>query len=998
MSRARASLFDGPAPRVFSIDAGRPFARDLAAALRASCGDDPLALSAALIFVPTRRAVRVLMDAFVETAPAGRASLLPSIRALGDVDEDELALDAPEGLDDADLLPAISPLERRLALARLVAAAERAFSGQENWPAALAAAGELGRLLDSFHAEEIPLDRLKDAAPEAHAAHWARALDFLAIVSKAWPAHLAEQGLMDPAERRARLIALETGRLAAAAPAAPVIVAGTTGSAPAVARLMRTVAGLPRGAVVLPGLDAALAADAKAWDAVDDPHPQMGLKAALSEIGVAADAVSRLPGAAAPSPRSALLSLALRPADATDDWRERVNEATARDPAFAAARDGLALIEAESEEAEAGAVAILMREALETPGRTAMLVTPDRHLGRRVAAKMRRWGVSVDDSAGVPFANSPCGTFLRLVAGWLAAPSDPAALLSLARHPLAGFGLEGKARRAAAAAIDLALRGVAPGPGLDGLERKLAAGRDRWESAAAPLMAALKNAVARWPAGRAPFAAFLDAHLAAAEALAATDAEPGAARLWRGEDGETGAALLTSLRAMAAIAEPVEESDYPQGFMQLLAGASVRRRAPAHPRLSILGPLEARLVSADLVILGGLNEGVWPQDAAVDPFLSRDMRARVGLPSPERRQGLAAHDFAQLAAAPSVALTRARMTGGAPARPSRWIVRLKNILAGADALDAVDETARFSRWLIDLDRPGAVTPVGAPAPRPPLDARPRRLAVTRFEKLMRDPYGIYARHVLGLEALGDHGAPAGAADLGNLLHRTFERFVETGAGPDPAGARARLAALLAEEAAAYGLDGAMGAYWRTRLDAALDWFLAFDAERRAAGDPAVIEGKGERAFDVAGRPFTLYAYADRIDRLKDGRAHLIDYKSGGLPTLDQMKAAFKPQLPLTALIVEAGGFEALGPAAVAGFGYVKSLNRKGTADDYSGAEGADARAMIRQAREGFEKLVAHFDDPSTPYLSQPRPQYADDWGDYDRLARRREWAHERGDE
>ncbi|HXI86920.1 MAG TPA: hypothetical protein VNH64_05645, partial [Parvularculaceae bacterium] len=558
-SAKRASLFDAKAPRLYSIDAGRPFLKDLAATLCGAVGGDPITLADTRIFVPTRRASRALTEAFA-AASAGRSSLLPQIHALGDIDEDELLLEAGEEIEMADLPPAVSPMERRIVLAKFIARASHAFEGAENWATAFGAAKELASLLDSFYTEEIPFSRLDDIAPAEFADHWMRSLDFLAIATKAWPDYLKARGLMDPAERRARLIDLQGEHFKKRPPQTPVIIAGTTGSAPAVARLIKVVAALPKGAVALPGLDRALVTDKKAWEAVDDPHPQAGLKSLLASIGAEPGAVMVWPGSGAPAPRTALLTLALRPAGATDDWRRLVKEASQDDPTLEKARTGLSLIEAADEEAEASAVALLLREALERPRKTAMLVTPDRTLGRRVAAKMQRWGVALDDSAGVPFANSPCGTYLRLVAEWLAAPSDPVAILSVARARLAGFGLDGQARAIALSALDRGLRGVKPASGFDGLEHKLAGDHAK---AATAIVDALATAATDWPQEpRAPFDAYLAAHVAAAERLAADDKDAGPARLWRGDDGEQGAALLAEMRDMAAALGDMTGEDY----------------------------------------------------------------------------------------------------------------------------------------------------------------------------------------------------------------------------------------------------------------------------------------------------------------------------------------------------------------------------------------------------------------------------------------------------
>ncbi len=985
-------VFDASRPRVYSIDSGRPFLVDLA---RGIASRNPLDLTECLIYVPTRRAERALADEFARAGDA-RAALLPRIRALGDIDDIEWTV----ARGGAEIDPAATLLERRLTLAEFVAAEAPIFSGLKGWGSAMAAAAELGKLFESLYTEEIDFARIERLAPFDHAEHWTRALDFLKRAHVRWRMHLAERGLLDPAERRSALIDAEAQRLAAAPPDTPVIVAGTTGSAPAVARLMRVVASLPKGAVVLPGLDFTLWRDGKAWSAIGDPdgeaHSQAGLKKALDALSIAPASVRAWPGSGGRSPRSELITLALRPAAATDDWLALSEKARTDDPNLSAACAGLHLVEAEDEDGEASAVALLFREAIETPGRTAMLVTPDRALARRVAAKMRRWNVNVDDSAGMPLADAPVATFLRILAEWLAAPARPLKLLALIRNPVAGFGLAARDRRAAADALDKALRGAAP-TSLQRLGERLA-DDEKSVRRTAPIFAALERGREAWPASPAAFSSYLDALLRAAEMLAATDAQSGDRLLWRGEDGVAAAELLAQLREVAPRLGEISAVEFAQGLSETFRDVAVRRRS-GHPRLAILGPLEARLQSADLVILGGLNEGGWPGDPAADPFLSRAMRVEIGLPSPEWKIGIAAHDFAQLAAAPAVALTRARRSAGSPTKPSRWIVRLKNILGvdsdGEKRLPAsVDASARLKSWARALDRPDTIARVGEPRPKPPVHARPKRLSVSRFEDLMRDPYSVYARFILNLRALDPVDEPLYPRRLGLFLHNVFERFMSSAADPAAADARVRLADLLRDCASEHDIVPVDLVLWRTRLDAALDWFVDFDGAQRMLGRPAVIETRGEASFaDLGG--FTLTATPDRIDLLANGAAAILDYKSGAPPTIEQMQAKFSPQLALTALIVEEGGFAPIGLRRVECFGYVKSLNRNPDArKNFAGADGAKARALIDETRRSFAALVALFDNPDTPYLSQPRPKFANQYGRYDHLARRREWALE----
>ncbi len=990
--RQPSTLFSGPAPRLYTIDAGRAFLVDLASVLRRSIDEAPdTQLADALIYLPTRRAVRALTEAFIDTAPGAGASLLPRIRALGDIDEDEFVVFEGAGSDELDLPPAISAVERRLTLAQMVAAKDRAFDGQEHWTGALSAADALGRLLDSFYTEEVSTDALETLVPEELAAHWRASLAFLTIITEIWPAYLTERGLMDPAERRVTLIDRQTAHWQASPPRQPVIIAGTTGSAPAVARMMRQVALLPLGAVVLPGLD--LASDERFWNNIDDPHPQAGLKQLLDELGADRQSVTQWPNtpttktAPAIVARREIFSVALRPAATSDSWRDWAAAIKADRPALDAALARVTLVEAADEEREADAAALKIRETIDTPGKTVFLVTPDRDLSRRVAMKLRRWNISVDDSAGVPFANSPCGTYLRLVAQWLMDPSDAVALMAMARHPLFGGGFEGATRARAVNAMDRALRGLRPA-GTDRLLQKINTDK-RNGPAAAPLLDRLQNGLKHWPPSDAPFETRLMAHLRIAEQFAAFDGEDGAARLWRGDDGDAGAVGLAPLQgAVAAITHDAPE-DYAGIFDQLIAKITVRRRNDAHPRIAILGPLEARLQHADIIILGGLNEGAWPRDAAIDPFLSRQMRSDLGLPSPEQRIGLAAHDFAQLTAAPEIMLTRSTRAGGKPTKPSRWIVRLKNILKGADALVQIEQFGFYDTLAQRLDAASEVKTISAPAPRPPVEARPRDYYVTRIEKLLRDPYAIYAGYILRLKKLDALNEPFASRHVGNLFHEVFKSFVAEEPPSDAAERLERLNALYTDYAPQFGLTESHAPFWRHRAGQALRWFSDWDAARAAIGKPVVVEDKGIWAFELGGFAFSLSARADRIDRLDDGSAYIIDYKSGARPTLTQTKT-FSPQLPLTGLIAVKGGFESLGATEVAGFEYTLIVGRKGDSSDDVSTKNKDPAQLIACAKEGLYTLLQSFNNPNTAYLSQPRPQYMDVYGDYDHLARRRE--------
>ena len=808
---------DGSA-RVYTIPPTAAFLDTLAGAILS--GDlplgrrappDPLSLTSYTILLPTRRACRAMREAFL-AASDGAALLLPVIRPLGDVDEDaEFFSDSAiaDGGLGLEMPPAIGNLERRLAMTELVLAwsrkmRETGLAGAQGFPAttpaqAVSLATELIRLLDEVEAERISLDTLSELAPERFAAHWQLTTTFLKIVTEHWPAYLEEQGVMSPYRRRDLLMAAETQRLLDRPPPGPVIAAGSTGSVPATAALLNVVAHLDQGAVVLPGLDLML--DDESWMVMsrDHPeHPQFGMAQLLNRLNVSRRSVQPLTGtepSAGLATRMRLLSETMRPASTTDLWLafgETLPDADADD-----ALKGLTVLEAPTSEDEAESVSLLLRQAAETPERSAILVTPDRVLARRVSSRLEKWGIVVDDSAGRPLSRTPAGIFLDLVAEVACNGFDPVALLALLKHPFARLQRPPAEIRQVARRLELiAFRSPRLASGLagarsavkrsrrqftDGIRQNAAIERlgeqgcidverllDDLEEAFEPLSSITSQ-------GRANAGAYFEAHAKAAENLA-RDENDDRKRLWRGDDGEALALHFAELMSGSGSGPDLAGRDYPEFYRSLIGGTVVRPRKAAHPRLAIWGPLEARLQRADLVIVAGLNEGTWPKIEDPDPWLSRPMREAVGLPAPERRIGLAAHDVAQLMAAPEVVVTRAAKVDGVPTVASRWILRLEALLKGVGREQALRPTEPWLAWARQRDDVGAFEPAPRPDPKPPVAARPRRMSVTRIEEWIANPYAVFARDILNLEPLPLLAGEPDAALRGQLVHEALHRF------------------------------------------------------------------------------------------------------------------------------------------------------------------------------------------------------------------------------
>lgn len=968
--------------RVVTIAAGASFLDGLAEQLLAA-GEDRLADT--LLLLPSRRACLAARDAFLRVG-GGRTLLLPRLLPVGEPDEVELRIDPASELE---LEPALAPLRRWLLLTRLVLARDPGLRHEQ----AIRLAQELLSLLDELQTEEVGLDGLDRLVPDELAEHWQTTLRFLAVLREVWPRLLGELGMVEPAERRRALLDALSRRWSETPPPGPVVAAGMVGTVPAVGRLLATVAGLPQGLLVLPGLDLEMAASE--WRAIGPSHPQHGLKRLLERIGVERSEVSSWPPLP-PIDRSALwrATMATTVGERSGDSGRVVPES---------ALEGLERVEADDLGQEAVELALRLREALEVPGRRAVLVTADRNLARRVAIELARFDIAVDDSAGLPLDQTPPGSFLLLTAHVLVSEAPPVPLLSALKHPLAQGGLDrGEFRRRVRALERGLLRGPRIADGLTGLRAELAqrCALGRW---AAPvpgtellawldgILDAARPALDLVARGVVDPVTFLDAHLAFAEALAADAAgDPG--ELWAREAGVALATFVAELRDALPELGPVPVTAWPALLAVTMASRSVRRRAPGHPRLAILGRLESRLASADLVLLGGLVEGAWPPSVEAGPWLNRAMRRSLGLPPVEQAIGIAAHDFVQLASAPRVVLSHSRKDeAGQPTSRSRWLVRLDAVLAGQGAAGRLAPSPGRRAWPRLLDEPRELVwpqPIARPMPRPPRELRPRELWVSDLRDLMRDPYAVYARRILGLVPLEPIDADAGAAERGELLHRALQRFVEALAGTPDRDPRALLLEIGRSLFAAEDHRPQIGALWWPRFEALAGWLADQDRARREQAERILAELEGTLRLEAPGGPVHIRARADRIEVGRDGRVAILDYKSGRLPKKVEVEAGLEPQLPVEALIAEEGGFPGVPAAEVVELVFLGLRGGDPPGETRSLEMNEDLR---RATRAGLARLVAHFDDPSTAYVPVPRLEIAPGPGDYEHLARVREW-------
>ncbi len=966
-------------PRVFAVPIGCDFLSEFVSSLMDRLhGQPPEALARVEIFVNTRRAERRLHTLLVQNG----ARLLPKVRLITDI--------ASHPLLPITLPPPVSALRRRLVLARLVHALLEQEADIAPHTAVFDLADSLAALMDEMQGEGVPFAELDQIQVGELSAHWDRSLQFLRILAD----HSDERSAVDPQSRQRQAALAFVEQWQENPPSHPIIVAGSTGSRGASALFMKAVAKLPQGAVILPGVDDEM--PAQSWDSLSDSrvtmdHPQSGINKFYRSLSLQPrDLEMWSRGRPFQPERNALISLALRPAPFTDQWLEQGPRLL---PLLATATQDISLVEAENLKEEASAIALRLRQAAED-GKSAVLISPNRELTRRVAVNLRRWQIIPDDSAGKPLHLTPPGIFLRLLSGSFGKKLTPLTLISLLKHPLTSRDENGTgdSRRLARDLERQELRGGAPFVDFQGISQW--ANRDgsqntmTWaiwlQSVFEPLSTVSRLVLSDW----------LHIHREIAEKLAAGPGRQGSGELWEKETGREAERVFGLLKQEADAAGPLGAAEYHALFSFALRGEVVRESVKVHPEMSILGTLEARVQCADLVILGGLNEGIWPGLATPDPWLNRSMRKQIGLPLPERQTGLSAHDFQQAIGAKEVLISRSVRDGDAPTIASRWMIRLLNLLngLGGEGKDSISQMRQRGQIWIDyarmLDRPSVVLPkVPRPSPSPPVCSRPRKLAVTKIKTLVRNPYDIYVRSVLRLKKLDALGKEADALSRGIALHKVLEKFVSDTRDELPENAVKQFvetADRVLENEAPWP---AVRRFWLARLTRISDWFVSSEITRRTGRRVAALEVSGARKME--GMDFLLTSKADRIDVGSDGAVKIYDYKSGSPPSFREIKS-FDKQLQLEAAIAEFGGFDGVPAAPVSGLEYIGLREAKTKGEGIIRSVALEHKATSK-TWDDLRRLIVAYHDPQKGYTARLRMQMTVDVSDFDHLSRRGEW-------
>ena len=988
-----------PISKVLNIPQEVPFIDTLAGKLILLANNSKTRLMDIRVFLPTRHACHTLKSAIFRKKK-GESVIFPRLIPLGDIDEDELFTSdwGGLGLDPGkkfDFRPPVEEIRRHLMLAQLVRAKDPRILPDH----ALKLAIELASLLDQIYTERLEFKELDRLAPIELADHWEVTVEFLKILERSWPQILEEEGVIESVKRRNQLLTTVAENLSTQNPNSYVIAAGSTGTIPATADLLKAIINLPNGHVVLPGLDRQLSDFS--WDNMHPAHPQYGIKKLLNYLKVERDKVDDW--VQSQEKKISLRSHVINKALGSNDLGN-LKEEFQRTEIYHSMKD-VSIVPCSNAQEESLVIALAMRHTLESKVRTAALVTPDRRLARRVVAQLKRWNINISDSASRSLNDTSHGIYLKLILDAASKMMSPVSMLALLKHPLSSGGMRYEKFRECVRKIELmGLRGPRPISGVDGLKKTISRiklddqnNNERvknisredllhvtllLEKAFNPLLSILKRR-------KVTFRDIAKAHITAAEHIAGDHLYKGEVRLWSGDIGEQAASFMFEL--MVGNGDwNIEPSSYLSIFDTLIKKYIIKQGSDIHPQLSIWGLLEARLQRADTMILGGLNEGTWPPDIKDSPWMSRSMIKAFGLPPIDRRIGLTAHDFVQGMSASNVLITRSLRFDGTPTIKSRWLTRIESFLARLDCTDALAKEDYWLKWAIALDKPKKEYKNIPPAPIPPVKVRPATLTATQIETLIRDPYTIYAEKILNLSPLDNLDADPSAPKRGIFVHLVLEKFIRAYMKDLPKDAEKAFLEI-GQNVFAREIDrpGVLAIWW-PRLKRVARWYVENERIRRKSGYlPAALEVSGMLELSVEGKCFRIVAKADRIDYAPDSGYTVIDYKTGLLPTDKQIEMGLAPQLPIEAAILSSGGFKNLKIGEVKQMVLMQLSGGKEPGVEH--VVELDPLAVASSIVTQIKDLLIYFNDQNTPYRSNPRPTLSNRFKGYDHLARVKAW-------
>lgn len=929
---------------------------------------DTLKLAAVIFLVPNRRACQALTNAFIREQGLA-PTILPQIIPIAEIDDDELFFSQFGIYGSTEQTKRVINKEERLFLfARLIMSKPNEFGlKQISLAQAVNLALDLGNLIDTACQQGLSFDKLEELVPEKYATHWQETLKLLKIITEFWPQILEERLAIDASELKKQILMQQADIWQKENITRNIVAAGITASFPAIVQMLKTIQALPNGEIYFAGIDCF--ADDCYWDAVDESHPQFELKELLALLNISRNQICDIVPPEN-TEREKFISELMRPASVSDRWRQLPQTIDLKK-----AIDGIRFINCNTQRDEALAIALKIRQVIDIPEKTIALITYDRNLARRVTAELERFEIKADDSAGLPLNLSPVGIYLRLIAEAAEAPESAVKLISLLKHPFARLNMSAADFRKKTYNYETQLR-----------QRNKTDLSDESHTFINSVQEALTDLSKALTANAVKFSDILQLHIKTAELFAASDTTENTNILWRGEAGKCAAQFITKMLESADVLGSISGKDYIPLFSELSGLETVRSAYGTHPRIHILGPIEARLHHFDYVILGEVNEGIWPKPAQADMWMSRPMKKDFGFSLPEKNIGILGADLCGFLASDNVILTRADRVDGAPMKKSRWLLRLETVL---NALNSDIEILKDDDFFIAAnlaDKPDAYTPIKAPAPCPPLSARPRKLSASAVDLLVADPYSVFAKYILKLYPLNELDVPMDQRDYGTLIHAIIEEFNNTYPAKLPDNALVILLEIGKKHFEKLQIDDDKRTFWWPKFEKTAEWIIEQEKGYRDNVSAVHNEISGEVTYNLAGGAFSFTAIADRIDELKGGGLNILDYKTGRIPTSKQVDSGHALQLLLEGLIAQKGGFTGIKRDDVRQTIYWQLGCKK---LEITPKKEED---LIEKCEDYLLRLVSTFEFETTPYHSRPVPKFIPKNKDYEHLARIKEWS------
>ena len=968
--------------KIYNVNAENSLVDFLAERFFEQYKNTPEKLSEVLFLMPSRRACRNLQEAFVHTN-GKNPTILPQIKPLLNTEDEDIFLSNATDIE-LKINPEVPPFYRQLVFTKMILSAPDKWGiGEISAAQAYALAQNLSYLIDLTDENNLDIGNIKNIVKTEYAEHWQEILKLLSIITFHWPEILEQENLSDGVKRRIEMLREQLKIWQKNPPAQRIIIAGTTAGFPILKELVKTVLGLDYGEVYLYGIDNYLSEDS--WQKIDENHPQFELKELLDFLELKRSDILPADNREI-TQKQRFVSEVMRPSSTTREWQKIVNHKFS-DKDF----DFLKILSCDDLRQEAYAVSLIMRNTLETPEDTVALVTSDRNLARRVISELKRWNIVADDSSGRPLHLSAIGIYLRLIIDVLEKNFSQVSLLALLKHPFTKCGLPADKYKLMVYHIEQKWRNDKRCESLSSEEEELIS----------KVYQQLSPLQELYFAPSLNFAQMFETHLRVAETLADTDTKTGDKLIWRKEDGIAAAKFVAEFLPQSQILGNIQSNDYAKLLTAILAQQTVRVQFGQHPRIKILGPIEARLQNFDITIIGEANESIWPLLPQTDMWMSRPMKKEFGLPLPERSIGICASDFAHLLHAKKVYITRAEKSNGAPTTKSRWLLRMETVLA-ANYADLPEKDIKksysfiydkkYTEWAKNLERATfaeiEAAKIAPPAPKPPLYARPRKLSAGNFGEWLSNPYTIFAKYILKLYPLDNLDQSYSPADYGNLIHAVLLKFNDKYPNNYPPREQALkemtdIAENLLEE---LKIPPETAAFWHPKIRSAIEWLINEEEKIRPSIKFLHNEIEGQTIWQFPKGDFTVTARADRIEETSDGKINIVDYKTGSVPKNIAVNSGYAPQLSLEAFIARDGGFAEVKKAEVSSISYWK------ISDKIIKFDGKNLEDTLKNTANRLKTLIQDFDNEQTPYYNRPNPSITGSGKDYDHLSRYLEWS------